>query len=75
MTFLAIRAIDLVPGDMVDLEGDSYADPSNDNPSYPFLLNTVTDVEQETLECVAVTFEGGPIIGFPLNHLLKVETE
>lgn len=75
MTFLAIRAIDLIEGDLVDLEGDQYADPDNDNQIYPYLLHTVSNVEQETDSCVAVTFEGGPTIGFPLNHQLRVETE
>ena len=74
MTFLAVRAIDLIPGDMVDLEGDVYADPLKENPSYAFIFNTVEHVEQETPDCVAVSFEGGPMVGFPINHLLKVET-
>lgn len=75
MTFLAIRAIDLIEGDLVDLEGDQYADPDNDNPSYPYLLHTVSYIEQETDNCVAVTFEGGPTVGFPIDHQLRVETE
>lgn len=73
--FIALRAIDLKEGDMVDLEGDQYADPSRDNQLYPFMLNTVTLVEQETADCVAVYFEGGPVVGFPIDHLLPVETQ
>jgi hypothetical protein len=80
MTFLAIRAIDLIEGDLVDLEGDQYADPDNDNQIYPYLLHTVSNVEHErnsfdVITCIAVTFEGGPTIGFPIDHQLRVETE
>jgi hypothetical protein len=65
------KAIDLRPGDFVDLEGDKYADPDNANVTYEFEYQEVCEVTKETPQCVAVGFDGS-LVGFPPDHLLKV---
>lgn len=62
---------DLQEGDLVDLEGDPYADPRRDHPEFEFEYQEVLTVEQETPECVAVGFDFD-VIGFPTNHVLTV---
>ena len=67
----ATRADALRPGDICDLEGDAYADPACTHPAYVFEYATVCEVERETADCVAVSFESGPTIGFPPDHEVK----
>lgn len=62
----------LVEGDMVDLSNDPHADRAGGNPALEMELQLVADVEVETLECVAVGFEGFDVVGFPTTHLLRV---
>jgi hypothetical protein len=62
---------DLCEGDLVDLEGDPYADASGENArllreSY----QRVHGVEQETSECVVVGFDFDAV-GFPAGHLVR----
>lgn len=64
------RPLDLRAGDMVDLEGDPYADPDHDIQSFQFLYMEVTVVEQETPECVRVNFADWDSCGFPVDHEL-----
>lgn len=64
----------LVEGDLVDLAGDIYADPDN-SPELDSEYQTVGSVEQETPECVAVSFEGFDLVGFPTGHMVKVFVE
>lgn len=68
-----IAAFQIVPGDLVDLEGDQYADPGNDNTHLQSELVEVACVEQETPRCVAIGFEGFDVVGFPTHHLLRVK--
>ena len=68
-------AKDLVPGMMVDLESDPYADPDESIVSYQFCYAIVEAVEQETSTCVVVHFDGSWSIGFPSDHPLNVFTE
>ena len=70
---MIIKAEHLRPGDLVDLEADSYADPKHDHPLFPFELQTVANVIRETPNCVAVGFEGFDVVGFPPEHFLTVE--
>lgn len=63
------RADSLEPGDMVDLEGDKYADPDREHPWLEYELATVVEVVRETPECVCVYFEG-LAVGFPVAHVL-----
>lgn len=57
---------------MLDLEGDTFADPDGDDVAYESLYAQVVGVEQETPECIVVHFEGSPSVGFPVNHVLTV---
>lgn len=68
---MAKHAKDLRAGDMIDLEGDHYADPTH-NPAYECELCLVAGAEVETPECVRIDFEGLSSIGFPPDHLLSV---
>ncbi len=59
-------------GDMVDLEGDTYADPNRDSLAFECEYAIVFEVDRETADCVAIYFDGCAF-GFPPDHLLKVE--
>lgn len=68
-----IEAFMIVSGDIVDLEGDKYADPDNDNVRFQSEYMEVVYVEdQETPRCVVIGFGGFDHVGFPLYHKLKV---
>lgn len=71
----------LRPGDLVDLEGDPYAErpcePGCDDcglraRSFPYELERVLEVEIETPGCTVVHFESGLSVGFPTDHELAV---
>lgn len=62
---------DLKTGDKVDLEGDKYADPFNNNPYYASELAIVDSIEQETESNIIVYFEEATV-SFPMNYELKV---
>lgn len=66
-----ISATNIKIGDMVDLEGDTYADPDHDHPWMEDLYAVVDDVIHETSACVAIAFESFDLVGFPTNHLLR----
>ena len=59
-------------GDLVDLEGDPYADPNHTNPAFPFEYAEVCEIERETPNCIAVGFEGFDVVGFPPDHTVEV---
>lgn len=60
-------------GDLVDLEGDAYADPRSDNPYFRCELATVASIDAETSNCIAIGVEGFDVVGFPADHLLNVK--
>jgi hypothetical protein len=64
------RIDQLLPGDLVDLEGDKFAD-NGQHPEFEFELQQVMEIEHETLNCVRVDFEGC-CIGFPPEHIVEV---
>jgi hypothetical protein len=73
-----VKVQDLREGDMVDLEGDPYADAETDcedcqtiHDMFAYEFSIVFSVEQETPECVAVGFDHD-VVGFPTNHTLFV---
>jgi len=66
------RVSDLKIGDLVDLEGDRYADPNRDHISFGFEYQEVATIEHETPDCIAVGFEGFDVVGFPPWHMVKV---
>lgn len=74
LPMLMLRADQVKSGDMVDLEGDSYADLHKDHTWYPYELALVIDTDQETDTCVCIYFEGATV-GFPPDHILKVKRD
>ena len=64
------RAADLQPGDLVDLEGDNFAD-NGEHPEFEFELQEVAELDRETPGCLAVYFSNFAC-GFPPDHLLEV---
>lgn len=63
---------DLLPGDLVDLEGDKFADPKRDHIQFQTEYVVVDTVERETPACTAVYFEGFDCVGFPADYRVKV---
>lgn len=61
---------ELVPGDMVDLQGDRFADPKNNYPPFEFEYSTVMEIDRETPTCIAIYFDGFAC-GFPPDHQVK----
>ena len=73
---IQIQARDLRVGDMVDLEGDKYADLLRNHPAFESELQEVCSIEREIGawgECFAVGFEGFDVVGFPPDHKLRVD--
>ena len=64
------RAADLMPGDLVDLEDDPFAD-NGEHPEFEFEFCEVIDVERETPDCVRVDFDNYSC-GFPVDHELEI---
>jgi hypothetical protein len=60
------------PGDLIDLEGDPYADPHGDNPRFETEWIPVVRVERETPACVRLDLEAEDSYGFPAQHLIRV---
>jgi hypothetical protein len=67
---LTKAAMDVLVGDVLDLEGDPFADPNRDNPSLQCEYQTVIEVESETPYCVRLAFDG-LAVGFPYGHHLR----
>lgn len=68
---LPIRICDLRPGDLVDLQGDKFADPNGTNPRFDCEYACVHEIKKETIACICVYFDGCAF-GFPPNHIVKV---
>jgi hypothetical protein len=66
-----IKVSDLQVGDMVDLQGDRFADPMHSHIEYECEYAMVQDLERETPECICVYFDSNAV-GFPLNHELPL---
>lgn len=73
--FVDTPVASLEVGDLVDLEGDSFADPAHAHSEFEFELQTVESVLRETVDCVAVGFEGFDAVGFPPSHHVLVARE
>lgn len=64
-----IKAQDLREGMILDLEGDTYADPDNDEQYMDeYAIVSLTSVDSDGV--VLVTFDDGYQIGFPPDHEL-----
>lgn len=62
---------DLMPGDVIDLEGDAYADPKRDNVRFETENVTVAGVIPETDECWCLMVEGVDWFGMPPDHMVE----
>ena len=69
ITKTRVRAEDIRPGDVVDLEGDRYADPNGEDVSFRHEHAIVSNVERETPECVRLDL-ADESYGFPVTHHL-----
>lgn len=69
--YMNIPATEVKVGDMIDLEGDTYADPARDHPWMEDEYAIVAEVDYETSECVAIGFESFDLVGFPIHHPLR----
>jgi hypothetical protein len=64
------RVDELIPGDLVELLGDKYADPDRDHPGYELEWAHVLKVEAEAPDVSRVDFVDGESVGFPPEHKL-----
>jgi hypothetical protein len=66
-----VKARDLRPGQLVDLEEDAIADPLLDHRRYEWEFMEVMEAVPETDACIRVEFDGVSI-RFPADHVLAV---
>lgn len=69
---MQIEVKNIRAGDLVDLQGDKFADPKRDNIFLESECVIVLDTDQENSECVAILFDGFDLVGFPSEHKLTV---
>lgn len=69
--FMAVPAADLRPGDLIDLEGDVFADPARDRADLQFEFQRVERCDREAGDCVAVYIAGVDCFGFPPGHHVR----
>ena len=62
------RVIDLNPGDIIDLAGDRYADPTGASTYFECEYAMVSFVRSETPDCIVVGIDGVDWFGFPPDH-------
>lgn len=68
---MPLKAIsELQSGDLVDLQGDRYAD-NGSHPELEFEYCEVDTVERETADCIRVDFLN-ICVGFPPDHRVEV---
>jgi len=65
------EASNIQPNDLLDLEGDQYADSNDDDPILRYEHAVVTNTEQETIDCVRIDTQHGSY-GFPTDHKIRV---
>lgn len=74
-----MKASELKPGMLVDLENDPYTTCADEECSncamWEYEYGEVDDIDQETPECVRVDFTNGDSIGFPTDHEVNVIIE
>ncbi len=66
-----IKASELKEGDMIDLEGDKFADPNNDNAALECEYCIVEGIEQETPECIVI-YTQHVNVAVPTDHPIKL---
>jgi hypothetical protein len=62
---------DVTPNDVIDLEGDKYADPDGADPIFRFVYAVVGEVEQESPGVLLLHTNHGTF-AFPPNHEVTV---
>ena len=62
---------EIVPGDIIDLESDRFADPDHDNPVFQCEYVMVTEVVKETPDCTVLYIDGVDGFGFPPEHKVR----
>ena len=71
-TLVQRPAKDLRAGDLLDLAGDTIADPESASVSFACELAIVATIERETPECVLIYIESVGAFGFPPAHEITV---
>jgi hypothetical protein len=56
----------------VDLESCPYL---SDHPSAPYEYATVDYVKRETADCIAISYEGIDVVGYPLGTVLQIRKD
>lgn len=69
---LLVRADQLRPEDLVDLQGDEFADPGGNEQAYQFEYVQVIGSELETEECLRVDLESCGATGMPPSHRVRL---
>lgn len=70
---MKLKPMGLRPGDMLDLEGDPYADPTGDDQMLVFEYACVESVGLDGPLGVKVETTAGDVYRFPLDHELKCD--
>lgn len=70
--FTAKPASALRVGDLIDLQGDVFADPHHASRYFACAWQIVATVEPEGDGCVAIVIEGFDVVGFPPGHYVRV---
>lgn len=68
------RADKIKEGDLIDLEGDWFADPKGTRREFKDELARVVEVNREGDSCIVLGIEGVDAFGFPPDHLFFVES-
>lgn len=70
--FSYMRVDELRVSDMVDLEGDKYADPNAGTPdsTWQFEYGSIVGIERESATCTRLDFLTGESVGFPPDHTI-----
>jgi hypothetical protein len=63
---------ELEPDDAIDLMGDEFADPNNDEAHLEDFWVIVDNIKQETPNCIRVDFGAYPAVAFPPDHEVRV---
>lgn len=61
---------ELLVGDLVDLEGDKFADKDGEHPEFESEYSTVYEIVRESDKCIVVYFDNFTC-GFPPDHRVK----
>lgn len=74
-----VKVQDLKPGEMVDLEGDTYADPEDASIEFEYkvvweMWSEWPDYDHASGHRLIVAFEDDSVYGFPYNHEVTVDT-